>query len=366
MIRCASFTVRVLPILWLTAVACTAEPGVDQPAVRGTMDDVFATQAVITLGENPQDSISIPGVWKERRDGGFLLTDGHLPRIRSYDEEGRLEAAFGRFGKGPFEFQSIRSVAETSDGRVAVVDPGQARLTYLTSSLLPDTVVSFPGVLRSVESLGEDLLARMTLLADPTDDASRFFRRPLLLHRVTETSVVWSAYTLPFVPIERPYWMSIIGFPLAVAGDSIYVASSLRYPVAILSAEGDSVGELGVPSARFRPVPVFEAGALTPSQYASNPLAGHSRISRIDPVGSHLVLTHGRYDGVQFLRSRHATVDIYDRHTGAKLYEDVQLPQRSRILGGGRYLYMLLDTDLPPWRVAKLQFRDQVSGRDSN
>lgn len=52
-----------------------------------------------------------------------------------------------------------------------------------------------------------------------------------------------------------------------------------------------------------------------------------------------------------------ATVDIYDRQAGVKLYEDIPLPERSRILGGGRYLYMLLDTDFPPWRVAKLQFR---------
>ena len=360
-------TLRALPLLTcLTAVGCTSEATPDRPAVRATLDEVFATEAVITLGEDPQDSISIPGVWQERRRGGFLLSDGHLPRIRSYGEDGRLEAAFGRFGRGPFEFQQIGSLTETSDGRIAVVDAGQARVTYLTSDLLPDTLVSFPGVPRRVESLGGDLLVRMTLLSEWTDDASRFFRQPLLLHRVKQQRVVWSAHSLPFVPAERPYWMSIIAFPFAVAGDSIYVASSLRYPVAILNAEGDSVGKIGTPSAAFKPVPVFEPGGLGPGQYGtqgSNPLAGYNRISRIDAVGSHLVLTHGRYDRDRFLRSRHSTLDIYDRHMGVKLYEDVPLPERSRILGGGRYLYMLLDTDFPPWRVAKLRFRDPATRR---
>lgn len=344
----------------LAGVGCTSETSSDRPAVRATLDEVFATEAVITLGEDPRDSISIPGVWRERRRGGFLLSDGHLPRIRSYGEDGRLEAAFGRFGRGPFEFQRIASVTETPDGRVVVADAGQAALTYLTSDLLPDTLVSFPGVPRRVESLGDDLLVRMNLLSEWTGDASRFFLQPLLLHRVKQQNVVWSAHSLPFVPIERPYWMSMIGFPFAVAGDSIYVASSLRYPMAILNAEGDSVGEIGAPPGTFKPVPVFEPGTLTPGQYStgsSNALAGYNTISRIDAVGSHLILTHGQYDSARFLRSRHSTVDIYDRQAGVKLYEDIPLPERSRILGGGRYLYMLLDTDFPPWRVAKLQFR---------
>ena len=355
-------TLRVLAVLTcLAGIACTSGATSDRPRVRATLDEVFATEAVITLGEDPQDSISVPGVWQERRGGGFLLSDGHLARIRSYDEEGRLEAAFGRFGQGPYEFRRIGSVAETSEGRVIVVDAGQAGLIYLTSDLLPDTLVSFPGVPRRIKSLGDDLLVRMTLLSEWTEDASRFFRQPLLLHRVKQQSVVWSAHSLPFVPVERPYWMSIVDFPFAVAGDSIYVASSLRYPIAILNAEGDSVGEIDAPSRTFKPVPVFERGALTPGQYGtqgSNALAGYNRISRIDAVGSRLILTHGRYDSVRFLRSRDSTVDIYDRQTGVKLYEDIPLPQGSRILGGGRYLYMLLDTDFPPWRVAKLQFRD--------
>lgn len=366
MVWCAG-TLRVLIVLTcLVGAACTSDLTSDRRPVRAALDEVFATEAVVTLGEDPQDSISVPGIWKERRRGGFLLSDGHLPRVRSYDEDGRLEAAFGRFGRGPFEFQRIGGVTETPEGRVVLADGRQAGPTYLTSDLLPDTLVSVPGVPQRVESLGDDLLVGMTLLSERTEDASRFFRQPLLLHRVKGQSVVWSAHRLPFVPVERPYWMSMIGFPFAVGGDSIYVASSLRYPVAILNAEGDSVGEIGAPPGTFKPVPVFEPGALAPGQYStgsSNALAGYHRIARIDVVDSHLILTHGQYDSARFLRSRHSTVDIYDRHGGVKLYEDVSLPERSRILGGGRYAYLLLDTDFPPWRVAKLQFRDGATRR---
>lgn len=100
-----------------------------------------------------------------------------------------------------------------------------------------------------------------------------------------------------------------------------------------------------------------------PVQHRQFECARYHKIARIDAVDSHLILTHGQYDSARFLRSRHSTVDIYDRHEGVKLYEGVPLPERSRILGGGRYLYMLLDTDFPPWRVAKLQFRDRATRR---
>lgn len=51
------------------------------------------------------------------------------------------------------------------------------------------------------------------------------------------------------------------------------------------------------------------------------------------------------------------SVDVYDRHTGAKLYEDVPLPDGSEVLGGGRFLYLLTNREEPPWRIAKLRLR---------
>ena len=293
----------------LAGAACTAAPDSEHRAVRGSLDEVFRTDAVITLGEDPRDSIATPGLLAERANGGFLLSDGQLPRIRSYDEDGRLEAAFGRFGEGPFEFQGINGLAETASGAVAVLDARQARLTYLTGNLDPDTTVQLPGV-----------------------------------------------------PLERPYWASMVRFSFDVAGDSIYMTSSLRYPIAILSAAGDSIGEIGVPSATFEPVPVFEQGAFNPGAYVTQMpqlLGGRSTISHIAVVGPRLVVVHGRYEtpgsGERF-GSYHASLDVYDRHTGGKLYEDVPLPEHSRVLRGGRHLHLLKDRRFPPWRIAKLSF----------
>ena len=371
---CLEFPLRaptplgVLGVVTILAVAgCERAPGAAPPPVRATLAEVFATEAVLELGEDPQDSISSPGVFAERPEGGFLLADEHLPRVRSYDEHGRLEAAFGRFGQGPFEFRGISGVTVTSSGRVVVFDSSQDRLTYLTRDLMPDTMVRIPGVAREGASLGEDLLLRVTLTAERPVGIARFVDRPRLFHRLAGSEVVWSAFRLPFVPGERSYWNSWVWFPFAVAGDSIYVASSLRYPVVILSAAGDSIGEIGAPSASYRPFPVLEPGSLTPGRYAEQLprlFGGSNTLTRISVLGSRLVLTHGvfRYprasDAFTTFGSYHASLDIYDRHTGTKLYEDIPLPEGSRVLGGGRYLYVLEDDGFPPWRITKLKFRE--------
>ena len=364
------FPLRVSPIpvvlTVLVVAACQTAPDRAPPLARPTLDEVFTTEAVIELGEDPGDSIASPGVFAERPHGGFLLADEYLPRVRSYDEDGRLEAAFGRFGQGPFEFQAISDVTVTPSGRVVVVDR-QVRLTYLTRDLLPDTMVRLPGVTYRVGALGEDLLLEMILATERSDGAARLFQSPTLFHRWTGSEVAWSAYDMPFVPVERSYWTSFVRYPFAVAGDSIYLGFSLRYPVTIFSAAGDSIGEIGVPSATYRPFPVLEPGSLAPGRYAEQVprlLGGSSVISHVAVLGSRLVLTHGvfRYpsasDAFTAFGSYHASLDIYDRHTGTKLYEDVPLPEGSRVLGGGRYLYVLEDDGFPPWRITKLSFRE--------
>lgn len=357
---------RLAPALALwAAVACGTAADSGAPPARGSLDDVFTTEAMITLGEDPGDSIAAPGVFQARADGGVLLGDRLLPRVRAYDEEGRLEAAFGRRGDGPFEFRSISGLTETPSGRVVVLDGSLGRLTYLTDQLLPDTLVQLPARAYRAEPLGEDLLLHMTL-GMSSEGFSRFVTSPQLLHRWTGSGVDWSAYRLPFLPIERPYWFSLPGrgLPFAVAGDSIYVAHSLRYPVAILNAAGDSVGQVGSPPATFREVPVFEQGTFSPGRYATQIpelLGGRNTIAHIAVLGSRLIITHGRYGYVESSPSfgaYHASLDVYDRHTGHKLYEDIPLPEGSQVLSGGRHLWILRDPGYPPWRIAKLSFRD--------
>ena len=292
-----------------------------------------------------------------------------LPRIRSYHEDGRLDAAFGRFGDGPFEFRQIRSLAEMPSGKVVVADPRKAVLVYLTSALRPDTIVSVPGTPRHIVSFGPDLVVRMDRLVG--SGPSRLVAKPLLVHRLTGGRVAWSTYRAPFSLVERPYWGTFATELVAVAGESVFVMTSVMYPITILNEAGDSVGTIGTPPESFRPIPVFERGELanfsTSTTTLAQVLASFDVASRLDVLGgSHLVVTHSRYDDTappSSFRRLHSTLDIYDRHTGTKLYEDVALPEWSRVLGGGRFLYLLLNQDMPPWRVAKLRLLTDDSSR---
>ena len=338
--------------------ACGEAEGPAAAPVAATLEEVFVVEGVMQLGEDPADSIADIGDFIELRSGGYVIGDRFLPRVRSYDEEGRLEAAFGRFGNGPFEFRRIAALAETPSGRVVVADFSQSHLTYLTSSLAPDTMVALPGAPRDVLALGPDLLVRM-ITGDPNEGV---FGHPLLLHRVTPPALVWSSYELPFSDFERPYWSSFADFAVATGGDSTYVTSGLRYPITIIDGAGETVGTLGAPSASFRPIPVLELGALAdlgnyPTLFREL-LASFDFIDRIDAVGSHLVLTRARYNPERPMPPRevlHTSLEVYDRHSGTKLYEDVPLPDGSRVLGGGRFLYLLLNMHSPPWRIAKLR-----------
>ena len=356
-VRASTFAAR-LAVLLLAACAEAESPAA--APVTATLEEVFAVDAVLQLGEDPADSIAEIGDFVERRDGGYVIGDLFLPRVRSYDEEGRLEAAFGRFGDGPFEFRQIRAVAEAASRRIVAASSQRSQLTYLTSSLTPDTLVTLPGSARDVLALGPDLLVRM-IAGDPEE--RRFGHPPLLSRRTApELELVWSSYESPFSNFERPYWGAFARFPIAVGGDSTFVMSGLEYPVTIIDGAGETVGTLGTPSDSFRPIQVLEAGAFAnPAAYGTTLrefLGTFDIIDRIDVVGRHLVLTRARFDPERSLppfRVLHTSLEVYDRHTGTKLYEDVPLPTGSKVLGGGRSLYLLLDRDLPPWRIAKLR-----------
>lgn len=342
----------------LLLFACGDAEGPARAPVAAALDEVFVVESVIQLGEDPADSIAEIGDFVERRDGGYLIGDRFLPRVRSYDRDGRLEAAFGRFGEGPFEFRRIAALAETPSGRVVVADFSQAQLTYLTRSLAHDTMVALPGAPRDVLALGPDLLVQM-FLGDPNAGVRG---HPLLLHRMAPPDLVWSGYELPFSDFERPYWSSFAGFAVATGGDSTYVTSGLRYPVTTIDGAGEIAGTIGTPSASFRPMPVLERGALlnlgNSGVTLGELLASFDVLDRIDVVGSHLVLTRARYNPERPMPPRellHTSLEVYERHTGAKLYEDVPLPDGSRVLAGGRFLYLLLDMHAPPWRIAKLR-----------
>lgn len=141
--------------------------------------------------------------------------------------------------------------------------------------------------------------------------------------------------------------------------------TALLYPATIIDASGDSVGTIGAPSSSFRQIPEIEPGAyssFSPQGQDFGDLVGaFDLVPRIDVVESnHMVFTLGTLDETMPyppFRVLHTRLEVYDRHTGVKLFEDVPLPAGVKVLGGGQYLYVLQNPDIPPWRIAKYRLR---------
>ena len=327
-------------------------------------EEVFALAEVIVLGEDPSDSIAEVGEFVERRDGGLVIADRLLPRVRSYREDGSLEAGFGRFGDGPMEFRRIRSVAETADGRIVVTGAQNGALTYLAPDLTPHSMLLLEEFTSSMLlPFGRDIVftgrARDVDLVAQMDD---------IFHRLVGSAVTWSSWNT--LAASKPYWSALGGLHGAVGGDSVYVMAGLLYPATILNGAGDSVGTIGTPSPGFRRVPELEPGAFAftsaegPAAQTGNTMKrlieSFDLVTSLDIVdGDYLVFTVGKLDSARPwfpFKQLDVSVEGYDRNTGEKLFANVQLPDGSKVLGGGRYLYVLLNPDIPPWRIAKYQF----------
>ena len=323
--------------------------------------EVFELAEIIELGEDPVDSIAEIGVFAERHDGGFIVGDRILPRVRTYADDGSLEAGFGRFGNGPWELQRISGVAETASGQIVVSSPRNRWLTYLNSDLSPDTLVGIgDNWVFQIFPFGPDIVFYGIGQARSIHDValqSGYF------HRLVDGNLAWTSWTTPI--FGKPYWQGFGDVVGAVAGDSIFAMAQLLYPATILNGAGDSVGAIGTPSPSFRRVPEIEPGAYSSTspggQDFSDLLGTFDLVRRIDVVaGDHLVFTVGQLDETRPLfpfRVLHTRLEVYDRHTGTKLYEDVPLSGGVKVLGGGRYLYVLQNPDIPPWRIAKYRLR---------
>ena len=231
-------------------------------------------------------------------------------------------------------------------------------LSYLTPTLTPDTIVPVPGL----AIFGADAFADGVILYGVRSDvlATMGGREERgHLHRLVADSIAWSAWTSR--TDDKPYWNGLGGGrSVTIAGDSIFVMEPLLYPATILNGAGDSVGTIGYPSPSFRQIPEIPSGYFAGEQSGSRVravLRSYDMVRRINVVADdYLVFTIGRPDPAKPsfpFRRMDTAVEVYDRHSGEKLYRAVGLPEGSRVLGGGRYLYVLLDPDFPPWRIAK-------------
>ncbi len=353
-IRWAACSVWVTGLL---AASCGQNRAPTAVARSTSLPEAFHLRDTVELEQDSADLISGLRHFVERQAGGFVTADALRPRVRAYGEDGQLEAAFGRFGtEDPWSFRFIGGVAETFDGSIVLADGIRTELAYLTRDLRPDTLVTLPSAPIGVYSFGPDLILRMRTA--PIEEVEE--QRLPIFHRWAQDRLIWSQYPYPYSSYELPYWSTFAAYFAASAGDSVFVANSLRYPVVVYNREGDSVGTVGAPSTSFRPIPVLELGAL-----ANRPLdqfiASFDQLGRIDIVdNAHLVVTRAHLDPDKPFPPfhpwtwLHSHVEVYDRHTGDKLYEDVPLPEGAQVLGGGRHLYVLLNRNDPPWRIAKL------------
>ena len=357
--RSASFALLVSGL----ALSCN-QPHAEIPSPP--FEEVFELAEVVELGEHPADSVAEIGVFQELRNGGFAIADDLQPRVRTYSSDGSLLAAFGRFGSGPWEFREIDGLVEMPSGQIVVASPRNQWLTYLKGDLSPDTMLPIDYIASDLLALGQSIvfsgygpLTGETLSVTEVAGQSGFF------HRLVDGQVMWSRWKPP--AFDKPYWGSLADMPAAVAGDSIFLMVSMLYPATILNGAGDSVGTIGVPSPSFRRSPELPMGYFATEQAGPKMvrwLASFDDVPRIDVVGDdYLVFTIGHNDETKPnppFRILHTRVEAYDRHSGAKLFEDVELPQGAKVLGGGRYLYVLLNPDFPPWRIAKYRL---VAGR---
>ncbi len=344
-------------VVFLGAVTlhCTeALPEVPSPP----FDKVFELVDVVELEEIAGDSIGEIGNLVELATG-FAIADKLLPRVRSYAEDGSLIAAFGRFGMGPWEFRGIDWIGLLPLGKVGVVDTYKKGITVLNQDLTPDTLLSIPYLVTKVFPLDNDIVFHgLGPLGGDAITDEELDRMPGFVHRLTGAEVTWSRWRGPV--FDKPYHESFVRLAQAVVGDSVFIMTSLAYPATILNGVGDSVGTIGIPSRHFRPIPEIPVGYFATEQ--SGPrmarfLASFDDVSRLDPIDDdYLVFTIGRFDDARpwhpFFQL-HTRVEVYDRHSGRKLYEDLHLPAGSKVIGGGGGLYVLLNPDFPPWRIAK-------------
>ena len=302
----------------------SAPPEIPSPP----FDEIFDLVEVVTLEETSGDSVAEVGTFAERMGEGFIVADKLLPRIRSYAEDGSLLAAFGRFGHGPWEFAGrVGGITVLRSGRVAISTAHHRWITLLDQDLSPDTLVPIQLVAFDVLARGEDLIVDGQGQGVPPFDMSR-----PTLHMVTGDSILIWSHWVPEA-LARPYVAGLASMEWGAAGDSVFVMTGVAYPATILNVNGDSVGTIGTPSPRFRPIPDIPEGYFATEQSGprvADLLRSFDTVDRLDVIHSdHLVFTIGRLDHLRPyppFKMLHTRVEIYNRHTGAKLYEDVPLP----------------------------------------
>lgn len=99
----------------------------------------------VSVGAEYGDSCYVFGSIRDAcvlQDGRILVLDGITCRISCYDPDGEFLERVGGSGEGPGEYIRPFCMTALADGRVVLSDPGLTRMTFLSSDLSVDTIIS--------------------------------------------------------------------------------------------------------------------------------------------------------------------------------------------------------------------------------
>ena len=135
---------RVLLIVTALAAAYSPEAAWSQESVResaprwdegdAVSERTFLPGTVETVWQvgGGADTILLDPWWLSAGPDGVTVWDDGRKAVVRISREGVPVWSFGREGRGPGEFISVRGIAHLPDGGAAAVDDGNRRLTVIT------------------------------------------------------------------------------------------------------------------------------------------------------------------------------------------------------------------------------------------
>lgn len=157
-------------------------------------------------------------------DGYIYVVDSQVPALRKYGPDGRYVATFGREGGGPGEYKGPDGgLAVLPDGRIALRDPGNARITLYTPEGEPAGTWPIRGGFTTSRPMVVDTAGNVytLILLDPGADVTKW-RMGVVRYgpdgspRDTLPAPVWAYEPPTLVALERS---ADPGHEAAVPGD---------------------------------------------------------------------------------------------------------------------------------------------------